>query len=899
MADVVINVGAVSAITAGTGLTGGTITGTGTIAADFGTTAGTICQGNDARLTAPVAPLAHASTHTAAGSDPLTLSQSQITSLSTDLAAKVATTRQVIAGTGMGGGGALSADVTLNVSYGTSGTTACVGNDARLSNARTPSTHASTHATGGSDVLTLTQAQITNLTSDLALKASTTHAATHATGGTDVLTLGQAQITGLVSSLAAKALGATTMTAGTGLTGGGDLSANRSFAVAYGTSSTTATVGDDARLSFIASGTGATTRTLQNKLRDVISVKDFGAVGDGVADDTAEIQAALDAGAGKCVYLPPGTYKTTLPLSISANTTVKADDRKAVIDVQPLFAPTTPGSAGPSTCNNGILINGDGVIIDGLWIKGTNEARYFSTGNTTQREEYAAGIRSTNRQNIVVKNCMFQQFANGVFFTGGNNYKITDNFFFGGRQMGAANWIANAHDIWMNGSGGGVNPGMRGIISRNHCLGNCDNNIAVAIQGGDNDIVINANVIEPFQVDGVTAVINPAPTLPLLSSKVDPLDPVLQTASCNKTRYAIIVSYSEAWASRTVVSNNIIRNIAESGIYANTSVASPPAAGSEVVIVGNIVSNCGYGLLYPGDVSLKAGIWLNSNGGKVVNSNAVYDCAAVGINAVGPTGGDPSNIFSTPEIVGNTILRTALEPVNSNLGHGISLSGATVHSVLVSSNHVFNSAGNAIVADCVASTSGNIQIVSNLVKHTNTKGAIKVYVDASGADCFVSNNSITGTDNTTSNLGLNSGIWFNGRIHCTGNVITKFHRGIESQFSGRVTDVICANNTVKNTVHGINGQGDGPWIVADNAFTSVSGNVLQNGAYQGMMVRSMNVTTATKADIIQVTRAAVPSAGTWVIGDYVKNSTPSTGQPKGWYCTVAGTPGTWVSEGNL
>jgi hypothetical protein len=37
MADVVINVGAVSAITAGTGLTGGTITGTGTIAADFGT----------------------------------------------------------------------------------------------------------------------------------------------------------------------------------------------------------------------------------------------------------------------------------------------------------------------------------------------------------------------------------------------------------------------------------------------------------------------------------------------------------------------------------------------------------------------------------------------------------------------------------------------------------------------------------------------------------------------------------------------------------------------------------------------------------------------------------------------------------------------------------------------
>lgn len=276
MADVVINVGAVSAITAGTGLTGGTITGTGTIAASFGTAAGTICEGNDARLTAPVAPLAHASTHTAAGSDPLTLSQAQITNLGTDLAAKVATTRQVIAGTGMGGGGALSADVTLNVSYGSSGTTACVGNDARLSNARTPSTHASTHATGGSDVLTLGQAQITNLTTDLS----------------------------------AKALGATTMTAGTGLTGGGDLSANRSFAVNYGTTSTTATVGNDARLSFIAAGTGATTRTLQNKLRDTVSVKDFGAVGDGATDDRAAIQAAINSAMtlGNAVYFPAGVY---------------------------------------------------------------------------------------------------------------------------------------------------------------------------------------------------------------------------------------------------------------------------------------------------------------------------------------------------------------------------------------------------------------------------------------------------------------------------------------------------------------------------------------------------------------------------------------------------------------
>lgn len=41
----------------------------------------------------------------------------------------------------------------------------------------------------------------------------------------------------------------------------------------------------------------------------VVSVKDFGAVGDGVTDDTAAIQAAVSAGP---VYVPEGTYLTTI-----------------------------------------------------------------------------------------------------------------------------------------------------------------------------------------------------------------------------------------------------------------------------------------------------------------------------------------------------------------------------------------------------------------------------------------------------------------------------------------------------------------------------------------------------------------------------------------------------------
>jgi hypothetical protein len=76
-------------------------------------------------------------------------------------------------------------------------------------------------------------------------------------------------------------------------------------------------------LGFIQAGAGATARTGQSKMRDTVSVKDFGALGDGSNDDTAEIQAAIDAAvnAGRSeVWFPGGDYKISAPLTVTAGT---------------------------------------------------------------------------------------------------------------------------------------------------------------------------------------------------------------------------------------------------------------------------------------------------------------------------------------------------------------------------------------------------------------------------------------------------------------------------------------------------------------------------------------------------------------------------------------------------
>lgn len=246
--------------------------------------------------------------------------------------------RTITAGSGLTGGGDLSANRTLAVNIGTTAGTVAAGNDPRFA-AQVPTSRqviAGTGLTGGGD-----------------LSADRTFNVTYGTTAGTAAQGNDSRITGAVPNTR-------TISAGTGLTGGGDLTANRSFAVSYGTTAGTAAQGNDSRI--VNAITQAQVLTLFNASGSapVYAVRawvNFNGTGTVAIRGSGNVSSITDNGTGDYIVnfttaLPNVNYAVALG---SSNLSYYVQAGKTVSAVNVGNVQTTGASVDPDTYSVVIL----------------------------------------------------------------------------------------------------------------------------------------------------------------------------------------------------------------------------------------------------------------------------------------------------------------------------------------------------------------------------------------------------------------------------------------------------------------------------------------------------------------------------------------------------------------
>jgi polygalacturonase len=142
-----------------------------------------------------------------------------------------------------------------------------------------------------------------------------------------------------------------------------------------------------------------------SKFKEVsLNVKDFGAVGNGIFDDTVAIQSALNYAkvnttSSTTVYFPAGVYKLTKKLHLYDSTYLKAD-RKAKFVRHHNDSMLLNGDEGDSFANNSG--NGNIVIEGGIW-----------DGNVLQFNEGFNIFQIGRAYNVLIRDVEFRDVING------------------------------------------------------------------------------------------------------------------------------------------------------------------------------------------------------------------------------------------------------------------------------------------------------------------------------------------------------------------------------------------------------------------------------------------------------------------------------------------------------
>jgi hypothetical protein len=204
------------------------------------------------------------------------------------------------------------------------------------------------------------------------------------------------------------------------------------------------------------------TRTLQHKLDEQISVRDFGAKGDGYTDDTVAIQRALSevfpvgfyvsSGVRRVLHFPAGVYLISDTLRVPPYATIRGDGpQSSTIKQMGGFALLTfadsKGQIGVDFGTNSAYPPSDVLVADvGLEtttaydviladsITGLNLSRVSLKGTNTSPTvagSAEAGIRITDSlqtpAHIAVTECSFSQLPYGVAAMAGSDILVTES----------------------------------------------------------------------------------------------------------------------------------------------------------------------------------------------------------------------------------------------------------------------------------------------------------------------------------------------------------------------------------------------------------------------------------------------------------------------------------------
>lgn len=179
-------------------------------------------------------------------------------------------------------------------------------------------------------------------------------------------------------------------------------------------------------------------RTLGERFADVVSVKDFGAKGDGVTDDTAAIQAALNAGGGRTVWFPSGTYLVSETLQIPHdNCTIQGYGASLTLSEYD----SAEGTSG--------VIGLKAVGVSGISIFGI-DFKKFCVGIRILLSEKGSDYPATESNcisNIRVQNCSFDT-AKWAIHLCGVRGAIIDNIWLNQKVVAGYN---NADGVHLNG----------------------------------------------------------------------------------------------------------------------------------------------------------------------------------------------------------------------------------------------------------------------------------------------------------------------------------------------------------------------------------------------------------------------------------------------------------------